>query len=121
MPKGGPCEHPRCQGNATGCKMLTDEEMRPGPEDEELGRRLVADGWLSTSTKFRRVGRVLPGHSAEDLLRPEVLDTPAGRHFADLWRRELRFVVRSSEPFVEHLELTFKQYAAFRAAGGQTA
>lgn len=118
MPRGGPCDHRRCDGD---CRMLTEEELTPSPEDLVLARQLVADGWLSTSTRYRHVSRVLPGYAASDLLKPEMLATPAGKLLAEAWEQELRWALRSSYPFVEHKTLTVKQYAAFRAAGGQTA
>jgi len=58
MPRGGPCDHRRCNGD---CRMLTEEELTPGPEDLALAQQLVADG--STSTRYRNISRVLPGYT----------------------------------------------------------
>jgi len=49
-----------------------------------------------------------------------MLATPAGKLLAEAWEKELRWALRSNYPFVEHKTLTVKQYAAFRAVGGQT-
>lgn len=122
MSKGGPCEHRRCQGSATGCKALTDEEMKPGPEDEVLAEQLVAEGWLSVSNKYMTVARHVGIPTGRDLVRPELQDTSAGRWMMDLWDHTWRnHMLRMGGEGVETRTLTRTQYAAFRAAGGKTA
>ena len=122
MSKGGPCEHRRCQGSASGCKSLTDEEMKPGPEDEALARQLVAEGWRSTSTRYHHIARHVAVPTGRDLVRPELHDTEAGKHMIEEWDRRWRgWFLRCGREGVERRTLTFKQYAAFSAAGGQVA
>ncbi len=119
MPKGDACYHRNCLGGE--CKSLTSEELIPSEADFAVARGYVYLGWVSTSNKFRQISRILPGNTAEDLLKPEVLNTPIGQHFKEMWERELRFVVRGNGPFVQHLTLPVKQYIAFRKVGGRSA
>ncbi len=119
MPMNNVCDHRNCYGRP--CKSLTPEELTPSTEDAALGSQLVAEGWLSTSNKYHRIARLLPGFEAVDLIKAEMIDTPAGQALAELWERDRRFRVRSDEPFVEHRALTLRQYIAFRAAGGHSA
>ena len=60
MSRGGPCSHRACQGDPDGCRMLTATELEPDEDDRELGRRLVAEGWIQTSAKYRMIVRWKP-------------------------------------------------------------
>jgi len=79
MPRNDECNHPNCEGGP--CKSLTREELTPTPADIELGDRLVAEGWIQTSSKYRHVRRwAKPGAPrAIDLITPEHRDTAWGR------------------------------------------
>ena len=96
--------------------------MTPDPEDLAFGQKLVSDGWLSTSNKFRSVARHVAVPTGKDLVRPELHDTEAGRQMILLWDRTWRnLALRCGHEGVARQELTVKQYRAFRLAGGGTA
>lgn len=127
MPKEVRCNHPNCGGDL--CKQLTSTELCPGPGDALLGAELVRDGWLSVSTKHRRVARLTSEWpKAENLIRSEMLDTLAGKEMVELYRRRSRHVLRrfssgnqDEAKFVEIMELTIKQFRAFKQLGGECA
>lgn len=124
MPRGGKCTHPECLSWGEGCRQLTDEELTPTPEDVELGKQLVADGWYSVSTKYRAIRRWrTPPPAPEDVVRPEFADSFFGkiiigrtRHWS--WLSELR---AAPEELTETRELTIRQWKAFKMAGGVAA
>lgn len=99
------------------------EAMNPTPEQQEEGRRLVAEGWMQTSRKFRHVARVPPGMSPIEALRavdPRAaadLEDRLQRWAADSFRR-----THAQHPLVaeNHRELDIGTFAAFRKAGGES-
>jgi hypothetical protein len=105
---------------------LTPEEIEPGPEDIELATRLVSEGWQSVSNKYRTVRRWTTQHiPVKELIRPELLETPEAKWWIDkakgrLIEPWLRMADTSGLPF-EEMELTVRQYRAFRLAGGESA
>lgn len=114
---GGSCKHPRCGGGP--CRSLTKEALTPTDADLEFGRKLVAEGWIQTSRRYRCIARVKPEFaSAESLLRPEVADTAAGKILIEAWSKQRRWVMDRHGDLVETQELTVRQFAGFRAAGG---
>lgn len=73
----------------------------PTPEQLELGRKLVTEGWYQTSNKHRHISRFPPGwHPVKK------------RILGDQWLR--------CNPRAEHMELTIDEFAAFKRAGGGT-
>jgi hypothetical protein len=111
--------------------MLSPEEIEPDAADVELGKRLVAEGWKSISTKYRRVARWV--REAPPLLEivdpvwrshPAILAAAKACDYARNWG--LRdagnpFVQKEQSPDVETRELTIRQWRAFKRAGGQIA
>lgn len=79
MPRDTDCDHPNCGYGP--CKALTPEELTPSNEDVELAERLIAEGWIQTSAKYRHIRRWKPPGPppAEALLAPEFHDTAWGR------------------------------------------
>lgn len=124
-PRGGPCDHRACLDHGAGCRMLTDDELTPGPEDLALARRLLDEGYVQTSSRYRLVvGPLSLVPPAADLIRPEALDTPAGRLMASDWDRNrggrLRdLLLHQLLPESAQTALTVKQFAAWKQLRGQ--
>ena len=124
-PRGGACDHPNCCGQP--CKQLTDEELEPTPEDTLLAMELINGGWMSVSTKHRRLAKLKPSWPlAEELIRPEMADTKAGGQLAELWHWNRlhmlrRFASGKDSEYVEVKELTLKQFRAFKRMNGASA
>lgn len=91
-------------------------------EDLELAKKLVAEGWRSTSNRFHMIARIPPGMT---LL--EALEKYAPTLYRDTLQRVLEQCtsqfLRCYSSQVEgcHQELTLSQYKAFRQAGGSSA
>ncbi len=122
MPRGDACNHIKCYGEP--CRMLTDEELTPTPEDLSFGQHLVACNWLSISTKYRTVARwkILPP-CGDDMVTDYTRDTPHGQRLIKMWDhhnhfRDLRIC---GDDLVEKRVLTVREWAAFKQAGGQSA
>lgn len=127
--RGGPCYHNACLARGKGCRMLTEEAIAPTEEDMVEARQLVADGWRSTSNKYRHVARLTqaPPEPAS-LLRPGIEHTYWGRAAMEALRREfesrashLMRCATAGDPVVEQRTLSARLYRAFRMAGGQSA
>lgn len=102
--------------------MKPYEDLEVTSAECAVGLQLAREGWRSTSNKYRHVARLRSGLRAADLIRPEVLTTPAGTRLADLWKHEERFLLRTSDSsLVEEKHLTVGEFAAFKLAGGETA
>lgn len=121
MPRGGPCNHRSCADYGEGCRQLTDEELKPTPADDEYVRDLIARGYYQISAKYRRVlGPLSVVPMAEELIKPEALETPAGRELADLWNnRHRRWYLGQNPKLGEEITLTVRQFASFKKQGGQ--
>ena len=121
MPYDIACNHKRCAGGL--CKMLTPEEIEPSTDDIELGRRLVAEGWRSVSTKYRRVRRwVRVAPPLLEVLSPEWREHPVFKTAAKRVDYSRKYGLREDvegSPDVETLELTIKEWRAFKHSGGQ--
>lgn len=76
--RGGPCNHRRCAGGP--CKQWADEEFTPEPADCEMAKKLVEEGWMSVSSKYRRIVRwTEPPPDIIHMINPEIRDTYWGR------------------------------------------
>jgi hypothetical protein len=119
-PRGGPCNHRECLSWGEGCRMLTDEELTPTDEDMAFARRLIAEGYLQTSGKYRHVMGPQPKvPSIKELIKPEMLDTPAGRELAKIWEDHLpHFLQTLVRNGAQTVELTVKQFRAYKSLGG---
>lgn len=102
--------------------MLTDEELSPGAEDITFAQKLIDEGWLQASAKYRHVIGPFPSvPGAADLIRPEVLNTPIGKRLADLWERDMPYYVRFhlvDKKDLQELTLSVKQFKAYKKLGG---
>lgn len=107
--------------------MLTPEELEPDDSDLELGRRLVAEGWKSVSTNRRRVRRWLRvAPPLLTLLPPEWHEHPvfvAAKRACEYHGRDwgLREPACDNSPDVESMDLTVRQWQAFKRLGGKLA
>lgn len=121
MPRNDTCVHRGCDGGP--CRMLTEEELAPSDEDMEAARVLIAEGWHSTSNKYRTVARFVdPIPPIEDMLRPEALDTLHGRRLAEWWRFNRHSSdLRTHRDGVEHRNLSIPLFRAFKKLGGSMA
>lgn len=121
MPKNTDCDHRACCGEP--CRMLTPEELEPGEEDIEYARKLIAEGWKSTSNKYRSVAKRRIPLTGKDIVRPEMWETEEGKRLIQNWDNGWAgFYLRSpNHPDIEHIELSVKQYRAFKKLGGETA
>jgi len=122
MPRGGNCNHRRCDGGP--CKQLTDEELTPSQEDEITAKMLVDDGWLSISTNYRTVALATDAvPTVEDMIHPEMLDTPFGKELAEYWIRHRRSMLRccNDDSLVMTQDLTLRVWRAFKKLGGSSA
>ena len=101
------------------------EMLEVSPEDEALAKQLVAEGWFSTSNKYRHIARAN---------LPPVDKAMTFSEFVPVWlRKEVERAydswtkwglrVHSSYPDsgIESRELTTAQFKAFKKAGGQSA
>lgn len=117
-----PCGHRRCSPDE--CYKLPPEEVDPTPADITLGEQLVAEGWMSTSTRHRTIARWKnQPPKIEDMLLPEYRDSPFGRRFiaryGEWYGPSLRDSNPEFEPFIERRKLTLPQFRAFKKAGGR--
>jgi hypothetical protein len=115
------CDHPKCRGAP--CRAYSDETRKVTDADAELGARLVAEGWWSTSRKYRSLARWkerVP--TIEQIFRPDVLETFHGQRLAKLITDHVRWHYNcggpTAEPHLEHAECSPSVFAAFKAAGG---
>ena len=121
MPKNNACDHYRCDGGP--CRMLTPEEIEPSDEDVEEAKRLIQEGWHSTSNKFRAIARFTePVPRASEMFSPEVLATHHGKRLQEMWDRNRHSTdLRTNAAGVEHRQLTVRLFRAFKKLGGQMA
>jgi len=119
--RGGPCDHRKCQGDPKGCRMYRAEDVDPDEEAYAFARRLLAEGWVSVSTKYRHMRRwKSPPPRAHDILTDEALASSWGSMAMEALRRcfgtetELR-QEPSGSPLIEECEISIKQHAAYRA------
>lgn len=120
-PRGGPCNHQSCADYGEGCRQLTDEELEPDEDDVAFAQRLIDEGYLQTSAKYRNVCKPSEADtppSIDQIIRPEMLDTPAGKTLAMLWEDHLPHFLRSSVSFQHGITLTVKQFRAYKKLGG---
>ena len=117
--------------------QLTAEEIEPTDEDVLFARKLVCEGWHSTSGKFRRIARFkLPAEligkvdllddglpRGKHMLHPDLAGTALGAYFIRLWndRRHTLELRGNESDLVEKMELTVRQWVAFKRNGGPTA
>ncbi len=96
------------------------ERLAPKPGDEDLARKLIAEGWLSTSNKYSTVARSTVPPASEAIifsadvpawLRGEVLEA-----YVRATRSGLR--LGNGRDGVEHMQLTVAQFRAFKRLGG---
>jgi hypothetical protein len=117
-----PCGHRRCSDDE--CYKLSSEEIDPTNEDLVLGKKLVDEGWLSTSARYRTIGR-WRNHPPKivEMLLPEYRDSPFGRYFiaryGEWYGPSLRNGTPEFEAFIERKELTLPQFRGFKKAGGR--
>lgn len=124
------CNHRRCPVGE--CQAYTAATLEPSAADHELAAKLVADEWRSISSKHRHVMRwKVPPPSAEDILRQEMLDTPAGKKLASYYEHYVRYDFGSlrlqyaegveGRDQVEYATLSPSLFRAFKKAGGRCA
>jgi hypothetical protein len=115
------CNHERCQPGP--CKALRPEDIPPFEEDFAVARELIAQGFRSTSNKYRHVRRLKRRvASFHEVVRPEFHDHPVMGYIADRWGMWESQVLRcGSLDDVEEKTLTVRQYRAFKLLGGYTA
>jgi hypothetical protein len=114
MPRNVPCYHKACGYGS--CKQLTEEELTPELADTETAQRLIAEGWITTSNKYRHARRwKVPPPTLEDIVRPEY----HGTYFAERLRRffdmnDLELRVAPSD-MVEERTLSVRELRAYKA------
>lgn len=114
--------------------QLTPDEYEPEERDIEYAKQLVAEGWHSTSNKYRLVARFKLPEGYTDLtqcglprgkymLHPDLMGTPLGGYLIRLWddRRHSLELRGHDDDLVEHKELTVRQFLAFKRHGGPSA
>lgn len=101
---------------------LTAEELQPTDDDLAEAKRLVEEGWKSTSNKYRMVRRWHPNIlDLEDLIHPEMVETAE----AQWWLKyahgpSLRMADVQGLP-IEEKTLTVRVFNAFKKLGGEMA
>jgi hypothetical protein len=99
-----------------------DEDIKKEELLDLMAKKLVAEGWLSTSNKWRYVSRFKHKMTGKDLVSPELWDTDEGKLVIDMWDRSWsNHCLRMGGENVETLELTTQQYKAFKRNGGTSA
>lgn len=120
MPRDNMCNHPNCEGEP--CKQLTNAELTPGQEDLEYAKKLIDEGYRSISTKYRMVVKyTVPRPAGKEIIRPELLGTVHGEAFAKLWDDQYSWGMRLGGENITKLELTVRQFRAFKQLGGKMA
>jgi hypothetical protein len=121
------CTHRRCPpGN---CLAYTEATVTPTPADEEVAKHLVAEGWWSTSAKYRTIRRWKEKPpTVEELIRPELLNTFHGKRLAAALRPHIKYNYGSymdpetrapyPDDLFEDAQLSPSLFRAFKAAGG---
>lgn len=116
MPKNAECWHRRCAGGP--CRAFTDEELTPTDEDMEFARKVIADGYHQVSSKYRWLAKPPRMPLFSDIIRPEHQDTHEGRALARMYQDYVRSRIRIDS---ETIEVTFRQFRAFKLLGGPVA
>src|SRR5262249_53746062 len=117
----GPCDHRRCPPNE--CLMFSPATLEITDKDRELAVQLVAEGWWSTSHKYRSVARWRePIPPIDKMFQPEFLTSFQGQRIAAYVKRYLddHYDVRNHK-YEEHIEdatLSPSLFLAFKQAGG---
>lgn len=118
--KGGPCNHPRCEGDPDGCRMYVDEVTAITPEAEAAAAELLAGGWISVSTKYRMMRRwAIKPPSPTDVLTQEAIDGPFGalllEHVKRLFSNETALRMQpTGSPLIEECTVGPATHRAFR-------
>lgn len=100
------------------------ENLDISAEDEAYAKQLIADGWLSTSNKYRTVARIEDGLTLEDCIRfTDKASLKVRVALEDAWNQHRRWLLRVHGPNdnVAEKELTVGQFRAFKKFGGDTA
>jgi hypothetical protein len=113
-------KNPEAQARCWGCN--NDPRLELTEADMERARKLIADGFVSTSNRYRTVSKV---HTPPF---DEAMTFAAG---VPAWLREeihrayeeqtKRWGARGNKEGVEHIELTSSEFRAFKLLGGPTA
>lgn len=93
------------------------ENLMPTPEHMAEARRLVAEGWLSTSNRYRHLSRY-KWPKLDEVIQPQWKDT--------ILEQELRAFMESHHSYMvrvhgEHLEVSPQVFYAFKSIGGRSA
>lgn len=120
---GGKCSHPKCLRNGQGCRMYNEETVQITEADAQRGRELVAEGWWSTSQKYRAIARWRePVPTLEALFAPGMLDTFHGQRLGEVVRKHLDGHYGcggpAADPHLERATLSVSLFRAFKQAGG---
>lgn len=97
------------------------EKLQFTTADQERAKQLIADGWLSTSSKHRQISRAhLPRVEAAIVFASGV---PAWlrSQMRRAYEIEIRSALRMSREEIEHAELTVGEFQAFKHLGGGSA
>lgn len=115
MPIGKKCRHPNCDGGP--CKALTPEELTPTEEDRALAERLVSEGWIQVSAKYRHLRRwKTPPPTLDEMIRPEHQNS----YFAKRIKERFAFMYDDLElrcapdDLVEERTLSPREFKAFK-------
>lgn len=106
--------------------MLTPEEIEPTAEDLEFAAKLIQDGYESISNRYRTVVRFIEKPFSKvtlrDLIKPELQHIPEVKWLmSEMAHRKPS--VRSFDHIFkkEELQLTVKQFRAFKLQQGKVA
>lgn len=130
MPRGGKCDHKNCDG--LDCKQLTPEELEPAEKDVGKAQRLLDGGWISVSSRHRRLARATDKFlTADQLIKPKLQNTMQGGQLAMLWQSHRLHAIHhyaSQDPsnnkwegLIEEQTLTLREFRAFKKLGGASA
>ena len=115
MPRNTICDHPNCEGLP--CRALTDDELTPREEDDALARKLVSEGWIQVSAKYRMIRRWKnPPPPPEDLVNPAWHDTFFGRRAINILRHigDENALRCAPDDMVEKRELSIREFKAYK-------
>lgn len=122
---GGPCDHFSCLRLGQGCRAYADAALQPSDEDLEFGRRLVLEGWWSTSRRYCTIARwkePVPTHAQIEEALTALAGAFQGHRLAEILRKHELYKIEhraTRDGDQEEAVITPTQMLAFKRAGGE--
>ena len=116
-----PCNHRRCPPGE--CIAYDEKTLEITEADVAMAAKLVAEGWWSTSGKYRTIAKWKEKPpTVEEIFSEDLLATFHGKRIAEMVRSHEKWHYTVGSPahaeHIEHAKLTPSLFRAFKKAGG---